>query len=96
MNPGSIFVTKRQAAKATVTIATQVKARGSARVSLVLGLVILAVFIPIHVMLWHSFPVWYDLTVSVPRAVDDHRIAIGAIRRAAGSDKPASLSIGRD
>ena len=40
--------------------------RSSARVSWVLGLVILALFIPNHVRLWHSFPVWFHLSFLVP------------------------------
>jgi hypothetical protein len=32
------------------------------------GLVLLAVFIPIHVGLWHAFAVWYHLTFLVPLA----------------------------
>jgi hypothetical protein len=32
------------------------------------GLVILAVFIPAHVGLWHAFPVWYHLTFLAPLA----------------------------
>jgi hypothetical protein len=39
------------------------------------GLVLLAVFIPVHVGLWHAFPVWYHLTFLVPLAP---LIAIGA------------------
>jgi hypothetical protein len=32
------------------------------------GLVVLALFIPVHVRLWHAFPVWYHLTFLVPLA----------------------------
>jgi hypothetical protein len=39
------------------------------------GLVLLAVFIPVHVRLWHAFPVWYHLTFLVPLAPV---IAVGA------------------
>jgi hypothetical protein len=39
------------------------------------GLVLLAVFIPVHVGLWHAFPVWYHLTFLVPLAP---LIAVGA------------------
>ncbi len=34
----------------------------------VVGLVLLAMFIPVHVRLWHAFPVWYHLTFLVPLA----------------------------
>jgi hypothetical protein len=34
----------------------------SRRAPWVLGVALLAVFIPIHVSLWHAFPLWYHLT----------------------------------
>lgn len=40
----------------------------SKRTPWVLGLVIVAVFIPVHVRLWHAFPVWYHLTFLVTLA----------------------------
>ena len=40
----------------------------SKRTAWVLGLVIVAVFIPVHVRLWHAFPVWYHLTFLVTLA----------------------------
>jgi hypothetical protein len=50
-------------------------APSSKRTPWVLGLVILAMFIPIHVRLWHAFPLWYHLTVLIPLAP---LIAVGA------------------
>jgi hypothetical protein len=41
----------------------------------VLGVVLLALFIPVHVRLWHVFPAWYHLTFLVPLAP---LIAVGA------------------
>jgi hypothetical protein len=32
----------------------------------VVGLVVLAAFIPAHVHFWHTFPLWYHLTFLVP------------------------------
>ena len=32
----------------------------------VVGLIVLAAFLPVHVKLWHTFPVWYHLTFLVP------------------------------
>jgi|SRR5690349_6868738 len=32
----------------------------------VVGLITLAIFLPEHVKLWHSFPVWYHLSFLVP------------------------------
>jgi hypothetical protein len=43
-------------------------APASKRAPWVLGLVILAVFVPVHVRLWHAFPVWYHLAFLVPLA----------------------------
>ena len=42
------------------------------------GLVLLAVFIPIHARLWHAFPVWYHLSFLVPLAP---LIAVGALAK---------------
>jgi hypothetical protein len=50
-------------------------APGSKRTPWVLGLLITAAFIPVHVRLWHSFPVWYHLTFLVTLAP---LIAVGA------------------
>src|ERR1700734_2228991 len=50
-------------------------APASKRTPWVLGLAILAVFIPVHVRLWHAFPLWYHLTFLVPLAP---LIAVGA------------------
>jgi hypothetical protein len=41
----------------------------------VLGAVLLAAFLPSHVSLWHTFPIWYHLTFLVPLAP---LIALGA------------------
>ena len=46
------------AAAAAVTI---VMSHGNIGASLALGFVLLALFIPVHVALWHKFPVWYHL-----------------------------------
>jgi hypothetical protein len=43
-------------------------APASKRTPWVLGLALLAAFIPIHVGVWHAFPVWYHLTFLVPLA----------------------------
>jgi hypothetical protein len=34
----------------------------------VAGLIVLAMFLPVHVQLWNKFPVWYHLTFLVPLA----------------------------
>jgi hypothetical protein len=33
---------------------------------LIVGLIILAIFLPVHVSLWAKFPVWYHLAFLVP------------------------------
>jgi hypothetical protein len=50
-------------------------APGSRRTSWALGAVLLAIFIPIHINLWHALPVWYHLTFLVTLAP---LIALGA------------------
>jgi hypothetical protein len=47
-------------------IITAVIAQPSKLVSLMPGLLLLIVFIPVHAMLWDRFPVWYHLTFLVP------------------------------
>jgi|HubBroStandDraft_6_1064221.scaffolds.fasta_scaffold789033_2 hypothetical protein len=42
--------------------ATSWIARGNGRVVLVLGIILLAAFIPAHYQLWAKFPLWYHLT----------------------------------
>lgn len=42
----------------------------------VVGLLILAIFVPVHVGLWSKFPVWYHLAFLVPLAP---LVALGAI-----------------
>lgn len=37
-------------------------APGSARTPWILGVLLLALFLPEHVKIWHSFPLWYHLT----------------------------------
>ena len=32
----------------------------------VVGAIVLAMFLPIHIKLWHTFPVWYHLAFLVP------------------------------
>lgn len=34
--------------------------------SWLVGLIVLGMFLPVHVKLWHVFPVWYHLTFLVP------------------------------
>jgi hypothetical protein len=41
----------------------------------IVGFVILALFLPIHVQLWHRFPIWYHLSFLLPLAP---LVALGA------------------
>ena len=43
-------------------------APASKRTPWAVGLVLLAVFVPVHVGLWHQFPIWYHLAFLVPLA----------------------------
>ena len=54
------------------------------------GLIVLAMFLPVHVQLWSKFPVWYHLTFLVPLAP---LVALGAAlvpKRAIGTRATAS------
>ena len=41
----------------------------------IVGLIVLALFLPAHVQLWHRFPIWYHLSFLVPLAP---LVALGA------------------
>lgn len=52
------------------------------------GLVILAMFVPVHIQLWSKFPVWYHLTFLLSILP---LVVLGAsIRLASGRREPAS------
>ena len=53
------------------------------------GLIILAVFLPLHISIWDKFPVWYHLAFLVPLAP---LVALGGslVRNRAGSLATAS------
>lgn len=54
------------------------------------GLIILAVFLPVHVSLWTKFPVWYHLGFLVPLAP---LVALGAaLIRGRGSQSAVAIS----
>lgn len=54
----------------------------------IVGLLVLALFLPAHIQLWHRFPIWYHLSFLVPLAP---LVALGAwlVSRA-----PAQLPVG--
>jgi hypothetical protein len=71
---------------------TSLVARRSAVARLGTGLLLLAVFIPQHMALWHRFPVWYHLTFLlslVPLSYLGGSIPIGS-RKA--RDAPAGIT----
>ena len=50
------------------------------------GLIILALFVPVHVQLWSKFPIWYHLTFLlsiVPLVVLGAKIRLASTRRGA-------------
>ena len=55
---------------ALTSIATGVLVRviapGSRLAPWIVGLLVLALFLPAHVQLWHRFPIWYHLSFLVP------------------------------
>jgi hypothetical protein len=54
------------------------------------GLIILAIFLPVHVKLWHAFPVWYHLSFLLPLAP---LFGVGAwLVRSAGGQRPAAVN----
>ncbi len=44
----------------------RVIAPGSRLAPWIVGLVVLALFVPFHIQLWHRFPIWYHLSFLVP------------------------------
>lgn len=58
----------------------------------VVGLIILAMFVPAHVQLWNKFPAWYHLAFLVPLAP---LVALGGwlVTRSRSSDGPADLRV---
>jgi hypothetical protein len=53
------------------------------------GLIILAMFLPVHVKLWHVFPAWYHLSFLVPLAP---LVAFGAALRTMSSARERGLA----
>jgi hypothetical protein len=55
---------------AVTSVATGVLVRviapGSRYAPWIVGLIVLALFVPAHVQLWHRFPIWYHLSFLVP------------------------------
>jgi hypothetical protein len=68
--PEMAFTLSMQLARLTIGVACSVGggwlaavvAKGDSRPAWLLGVLLLAIFIPIHYSLWNRFPVWYYLT----------------------------------
>lgn len=54
------------------------------------GLIILAMFLPVHIGLWSKFPVWYHLAFLVP--IVPLVLLGGMINRTAGTSEPRSVT----
>ena len=67
-------------------------APASPRVPWVLGVVVLAVFIPVHLKLWNLFPLWYHLTFLLPLVP---LVVLGARLTRSASLVPGAGSAGR-
>jgi len=71
--PKMTFTLGMMAARLTIAAVTSVIAGAAAgwispagvRVAWVMGAILLVVFLPEHVRLWNSFPIWYHLTFLV-------------------------------
>ena len=61
--------------------------RDRIRWPLVTGALILAMFLPSHISIWHKFPVWYHLTFFTSLVLLS--LAGGLLRRPTGISKPA-------
>jgi hypothetical protein len=56
----------------------------------IVGLIVLAMFLPVHVGLWSKFPVWYHLAFLVPLAP---LVALGGwLTRGGAGGRPATAS----
>jgi hypothetical protein len=67
-------------------------APASPRVPWALGVVVLAVFIPVHLKLWNLFPLWYHLTFLLPLVP---LVVLGARLTQSASPVPGAGSAGR-
>jgi hypothetical protein len=72
--PTLVFTLGMKIARLTMAAVTSVAAGALVRVIApqsrlapwIVGLVILALFLPAHIQLWHRFPIWYHLSFLVP------------------------------
>lgn len=55
------------------------------------GVIVLAMFVPVHAKLWNAFPVWYHLAFLVPLVP---LVAIGGFLASKRSDEPRAASAG--
>jgi hypothetical protein len=85
--PGMMWARLTMAAVASLIAGAVLGAIAPAgkRTPWVLGLVLLALFVPVHVRLWHAFPAWYHLAFLVPLAP---LVAAGAWLKRRASTQP--------
>jgi hypothetical protein len=92
--PTLVFTLGMKIARLTMAAVTSIAAGALVRVIApqsrvapwIVGLVILALFLPAHVQLWHRFPIWYHLSFLVPLAP---LVALGAWLVRRGAEQPA-------
>lgn len=98
--PKMTFTLGMMAARLTIAAITSVIAGAVAgwispagvRVAWVMGAILLAVFLPEHVRLWNTFPVWYHLTFLVTLVP---LVVLGSwLTRPRTSGRPAADSLG--
>ena len=77
------------ASTAAAAIAAYVVSQGMLAAAVTTGLVLLAMFIPVHVSLWAKFPAWYHLFFLASLPVGSYLFAkLWASRRAASQRAP--------
>jgi hypothetical protein len=98
--PKMTFTLGMMAARLTMAAVTSVIAgavagwisRGGVRVAWVMGVILLVLFIPVHVRLWNTFPIWYHLTFLVTLVP---LLVLGSwLTRTRSSGRPAADGLG--
>jgi hypothetical protein len=92
--PTLVFTLGMKIARLTMAAITSIAAGalvrwiapGSRVAPWIVGLLILALFLPAHIHLWHRFPIWYHLSFLVPLAP---LVALGAWLARRGAEQPA-------
>jgi len=72
--PSMVFTLTMKLARLSIAVVSSLAAGALVRVVApasrwapwIVGLIVLALFLPAHVSLWYRFPIWYHLTFLVP------------------------------